>query len=250
MSVSGAGDSPDLFNDLSVSQYLLADQRKMSLAKNYFAWQARLVLPHLGQRVVEIGSGIGNFTGLLLDRELVVAVDIDQDALGELRSRFANRENLRLVRCDAADSRFAEAAQFAPDSCVCLNVLEHIEDEGAALRNMATILPRRGTIVLLVPAFPALYGPIDRNLGHFRRYTRRGLVAAAKAAGLVPRRLRYVNLAGWFGWWWNARVTGREAQSESQIAVFDRWIVPVVSRLEGVAPMPFGQSLLAVLERG
>ncbi|MGP8248227.1 MAG: class I SAM-dependent methyltransferase [Bryobacteraceae bacterium] len=232
-----------------LSQYLLADQRKMSLAKNYFAWQARLVLPHLGQRVVEVGPGIGNFTGLLLDRELVVAVDIDPAALGELRSRYGARRNLRVVLSDAAAPEFVNVTQFAPDSCVCLNVLEHIADDGAALRNMAEILPPGGTIVLLVPAFSALYGPIDRNLGHFRRYTRRALVAAAGRAGLVPRRLGYVNLAGWFGWWWNARIAVRQAQSEAQIAVFDRWMVPAVSRLEAWAPVPFGQSLLAVLQR-
>jgi SAM-dependent methyltransferase len=230
------------------SDYLLADQRKMSLAKNYFAWQARLVLPHLGRRVVEVGAGIGNFTGLLLDRELVVAVDIDQSAIDELHSRYGARENLRTVLCDAAAPEFRSVAQFAPDSCVCLNVLEHIAEDTAALRNMAEILPAGGTVVLLVPAFPALYGAIDRNLGHFRRYTLRALIAAASRAGLVPRRLRYVNLAGWFGWWWNARVARREAQSEAQIAVYDRWIVPVVSRVEALAPAPFGQSILAVLE--
>jgi SAM-dependent methyltransferase len=231
------------------SEYLLADQRKMSLAKNYFAWQARLVLPYLGRRVVEVGSGIGNFTGWLLDRELAVAVDIDPAALGEVRSRYGERDNLRTVLCDAAGSEFAGLAQFAPDSCVCLNVLEHIGDDGAALRNMAQILPPGGTVVLLAPAFPALYGPIDRNLGHFRRYTRRELVAVASGAGLAVRRLRYINLAGWFGWWWNARVARREAQSEAQIAVFDRWVVPVVSRVESVAPVLFGQSLLGVWER-
>ncbi|MGA1995552.1 MAG: class I SAM-dependent methyltransferase [Bryobacteraceae bacterium] len=236
-------------DDLPHSDYLLADQRKMTLAKNYFAWQARLVLPYLGQRVVEVGSGIGNFTGLLLGRELVVAVDLDPAALGELRSRYGERENLRAVLCDATGPRFAEVARLAPDSCVCLNVLEHMADDGAALRNMAEILPPGGMVVLLVPAFPALYGPIDRNLGHFRRYTRRALVAAVGRAGLAPRRLGYVNLAGWFGWWWNARVAGREEQSEAQIAAFDRWIVPVVSRLEALAPAPFGQSLLAVLEK-
>jgi len=103
--------------------------------------------------------------------------------------------------------------------------------------------------VLLAPAFPTLYGPIDRNLGHFRRYTRRELVAVASGAGLAVRRLRYINLAGWFGWWWNARVARREAQSEAQIAVFDRWVVPVVSRVESVAPVLFGQSLLGVWEK-
>jgi hypothetical protein len=60
-------------------------------------------------------------------------------------------------------------------------------------------------------------------------------------------RVRFMNTAGFFGWWANARVLRREAQSAGQIEVFDRAIVPVMSRLEALAPPPFGQSLIAVL---
>ena len=75
---------------------------------------------------------------------------------------------------------------------VCINVLEHIEDDGAALRAMASILVPGGVIVLLVPAFQALYGPIDRNLGHYRRYRRGSIAGLAAAAGLEVRKLHYV----------------------------------------------------------
>src|SRR5207248_5132483 len=67
--------------------YLLRDQELMSRAKNYFAWQARLALPELGRRVVEIGCGIGNFTQMLLDREKVVAIDSEASCIERLRAR-------------------------------------------------------------------------------------------------------------------------------------------------------------------
>ena len=60
----------------AVTSYTLEDQERMTRAKNYFAWQHRLVIRELGQRVIEIGCGIGNFTSLMLDREAVVGVDI------------------------------------------------------------------------------------------------------------------------------------------------------------------------------
>jgi hypothetical protein len=106
-----------------------------------------------------------------------------------------------------------------------------------------------GAIVLLVPAFPSLYGPIDRNLGHYRRYRRGSLANLARAAGLAVRKLHYVNAIGFFGWWVNARVLRRETQSDAQIAFFDHWLVPLFSALESGIPPPFGQSLLAVLRR-
>jgi SAM-dependent methyltransferase len=221
----------------------------MTRAKNYFAWQSRLVVRELGQRVVEVGCGIGNFTGLLLDRELVIALDREEACVESLRDRFPKCSNLLALTCEVSSRAFRELARYRPDSVVCVNVLEHIEDDAAALRSMAEILAPGGVIVLLVPAFDALYGPIDRNLGHYRRYRRGSLTALALGAGLEVGKLHYVNAAGFFGWWVNARLLKREAQSDGQIAVFDRWIVPVLSAIEGAVPPPFGQSLLAVLRR-
>jgi SAM-dependent methyltransferase len=140
-----------------------------------------------------------------------------------------------------------ELARYRPDSCVCINVLEHVEDDRAALCHMAATLTPGGDIVLLVPAFAALYGPIDRKLGHYRRYNRDSIREVAMAAGLRVRKLRYMNVTGFFGWWVNAHVFRRDAQSEKQIEFFDRWIVPVQSRLEALVPPLLGQSLLVVL---
>lgn len=221
----------------------------MAHATNYFAWQGRLVTPLLGRRVVEVGCGIGNFTGMLLDRETVLAVDVDPGCIERLQQRYSNRENLHAFVCEPSSAAFADLARFQPDSCVCLNVLEHIQDDGRALEAMASVLVPGGAMVLLVPAFQALYGSIDRNLGHHRRYRRETLAQLAHRAGLRIEKLHYVNAAGFFGWWMNARIFRREAQSEGQIRIFDRCIVPWLSRLEAISPPPFGQSLFAVLRK-
>lgn len=229
----------------AASAYGIEEQRRLTPAKNYFAWQAALAKPALGRRVVEVGCGIGNFTAHILDRELVVAVDSDPDGLDELRARFPAEPNLQIMRAEALDLH--GLARFHPDSCVCLNVLEHVADDAAGLRAMAGILPRGGKIVLLVPAFPALYGPIDRRLDHYRRYRRATIAALAAGAGLRIEMLRYMNLPGFFGWWINAHVFKRQEQSPLQIRVFDRALVPVISRLEEFASPPFGQSIFGVL---
>lgn len=230
------------------ASYTVADQERMTRANNYFAWHGRLVSRELGQRVVEVGAGIGNFTRLLLDREAVLALDIEHACVDRLRQRFAAHPNVQAKVGDAADPAFRDLARFEPDSCVCINVLEHVPDDRAALENMRSTLIPGGVIVLLVPAFPALYGPIDRNLGHCRRYSRRTLTQAARDAGLAIRKMHYVNVAGFFGWWINAHLLRLPAQSAAQIGFFDRYIVPPLSRIESVAPPPFGQSLFAVFE--
>ena len=221
----------------------------MRRAPHYFDWLGRLVTRELGRRVLEVGCGVGNFTRLLLDRELVVAVDLEPECIGQLVARYPNQANLQAVACDVHSPEFSGLAAWRLDSCACLNVLEHVADDRLALQRIASVLAPDGAIVLLLPAFPALYGPIDRNLGHYRRYTRASLGRLAQAAGLRIRKAHYMNALGFFGWWWNAHVSRREAQSETQIEILDRFLVPVMSSVEEVVKPVFGQSLFAVLER-
>jgi len=230
-------------------QYILEDQERMTKAKNYFAWQSRLVTRALGRRVVEVGCGLGNFTGMLLDREAVLAIDAEPGCIERLRERYPRQPNLASEVCDVSSHAFAGFAGFAADSCVCLNVLEHVRDDRHALRQMGAVLVPGGCVVLIIPAFPALYGPIDRCLGHYRRYTRRSLGALAESAGLHLESARYMNFVGFFGWWANSHIFRREAQSNRQVEIFDRFLVPVMSRLEDRLPLPFGQSLLVVLRK-
>ncbi|MGO4879313.1 MAG: methyltransferase domain-containing protein [Bryobacteraceae bacterium] len=232
-----------------LSDYTIADLERMSRARNYIAWQQRLVAPRLGQRVIEVGCGIGNSTGALLDRDIVLVVDVEPACVARLRERYRGCANLHAFVCEPGSEAFADLAKWRPDTCVCLNVLEHIDDDAGALRAMAAVLTPGGTIVLLVPAFQALYGPIDRNLAHCRRYSRGALLNLAQVTGLAIDTLHYVNAAGFFGWWINAHVLRREAQSAAQIEMFDRLIVPWLSRVEAIAPPPFGQSLFAVLRK-
>ena len=233
----------------AVTSYTLADQERMTRAVNYFAWQHRLVTRELGQRVLEIGCGIGNFTRLMLDREAIVALDVEADCVQRLQQRFPDRTNVHAFACDINSPEFPDLSSFHLDSCVCLNVLEHIEDDLAALKRMSYVLAPGGLVILITPAFPSLYGPIDKLLGHHRRYTRASMSRLAAEAGLAVKKCHYLNAIGFFGWWVNSHILKREAQSPAQIGIFDRYIVPVSSRLESLIHPPFGQSLFVVLEK-
>ena len=144
---------------------------------------------------------------------------------------------------------FAKLREHRPDSVACLNVLEHVRDDAAALAHFAAVLPEGGRVVLIVPAFESLYGPIDERLGHYRRYSKKSLAGVAERAGFRPEVLRYMNSAGFFGWWFNAHVAKRTAQSDAQIAVFDAVMVPVLRRVEQWMEPPVGQSIFAVLRK-
>jgi len=233
----------------TTAEYTVSDQQRMKLARNYFDWQARLVKAHAGRRVIEIGCGVGNFTRHLLDREWIVGIDVEADCVANLLQSLNRPPNVVAQQMDVVDPAFLELKKYRPDTAICLNVLEHIDDHVTALKHMHEVLPVGGRAILIVPAFESLYGPIDANLGHFRRYSKKPFRELADSLGFETRILRYMNSIGCLGWWANAKVLKKTEQSESQIRFFDSKIVPVMSRIEDRMEPPFGQSLFAVLEK-
>src|SRR6187402_460228 len=107
---------------------------------------------------------------------------------------------------DLAAPRFRDLARYRPNSVLCVGALAHERDDQRALFNFTTVLPRGGRVVLLVPAGPSLFGRLDMALGHHRRYAKESLVQLAESVGLKARELRYVNMAGYFGWCLDNRV--------------------------------------------
>ena len=229
------------------TEYTLRDQERMSLARNYFAWQARMVKPHAGRRVLEVGCGLGNFTRHLADRELVVGIDVEEPLVDAWNQSFRGSGKAVAFAMSVTDAAFLDLKRYQPDTMVCLNVLEHVEDDRRALEHMHRVLPPGGRVVLIVPALESLYGPIDRNLGHYRRYSRERLHSLAVSLGFRAKT-RYFNLLGCAGWWMNARIFRRTEQSESQVRLFDR-LVPFLSRAERLVGPPLGQSIFAVLDK-
>ena len=240
-----------MFREASTTaQYTLADQQLMQKAERYFAWQAGMALEQIGQRIIEVGCGTGNFTRHLLDRQQVIGLDVVEECVSLLRERLGNPANLEARVLDVQDRKFLDLKEARPDTIVCLNVLEHIRDHRLALEHMHAVLPHGGRAIFLLPAFESLYGPIDQNLGHFRRYSKAGWSALAESSGFRVRVSRYFNFPGFFGWWANARIFRKERQSASQIEFFDSKVVPVIRMVESWIEPPVGQSIFTVLEKG
>lgn len=219
----------------------------MSAAPRFNAWQYEVIAPHVGRRVLEVGAGIGNLSAHILaaGAEHVVLTDMDPWYRERLAERFGRRPEVRIDALTLPDP--AAARRFAADridTIIALNVVEHIADDTGALATMREILAPGGRIVILVPALEALYGEMDRELGHVRRYTRRTLRALFGRAGFRVDRLFWFNRAGVPGWWFNGRVRKVKRIPVDQLRTFDA-LVPVL-RWERFLPLPFGQSLIAI----
>jgi SAM-dependent methyltransferase len=224
----------------------------LSKLTHYNRWMADRLnrLGPIEGTVLEFGCGSGGMARAL--RQLpgvtrLIANDVSPHVKDYFAANLAGIPGLEFSDADI----FKTPAVFREmnyDVAVTSNTLEHIEDDGTALRRI-TECARTKTAVILVPAFNCLYGTCDRDGGHYRRYTKSSFRKMAEAAGLRVDEVSYFNLLGAAGWWTQYVLLKRtDYETESHAAnysIFDRWIVPIYSKLERPLPLPFGLSLVA-----
>ncbi|ONH38108.1 MULTISPECIES: bifunctional 2-polyprenyl-6-hydroxyphenol methylase/3-demethylubiquinol 3-O-methyltransferase UbiG [Protofrankia] len=284
-----------------VDPWVLENHLGGAAAANYRRFELDLVSPYCGRRILEVGSGLGEFAAGLRGYDHLTVSDTDAFCLRALRERFAGRPDVDVIALDVTESAPAgldasdrDTAGSEPDGCgtgvaaghttgcsphapdgphapgsprgsgspggpgglavpvdtlIMMNVLEHVDDDVAALRRLGRLVSPGGQVVLWVPAYPALYGEFDRMVGHVRRYTPTTLRTRVQRAGLRVQRLEPVNLLGGIAWWAAVRCAGRRSADPRLVGVYDRIVVPATRFIERRTKVPFGQSLLCVAVR-
>ncbi len=207
-------------------------------ASRFNRWMAEAILPRVGNRVLEIGAGIGNMTQYLSrGRRAYVATDVDGEHLARMRVRFQGRPRLSIRRCDLRDPEDFADFRGCFDTVVCLNVLEHVQDDLAALRNLRSVLQPGGRALVLVPHDQAIYGSLDKVLGHYRRYATGELEGRMEQAGFQMEETIPFNRVTRFGWRLNGQALKRHSFGSLQLGAFDA-LVPVWKRIDRLLPWP------------
>jgi SAM-dependent methyltransferase len=208
----------------------------LSAAPRFNRWMADTIRPHVGERVLEIGAGIGNLTrALIRGRRRYAATDINPEHLARLASRFPHRPNLEIRSCDL--TRTDDFAPFAGgmDTVICLNVLEHIEDDRGGLANIYSALDHGGQAILLVPEGQSVFGTIDVALGHFRRYSEAELKGKMEGAGFQVEQIIAFNRVSRPAWFVSGRVLKRTSLDWNQMRLYD-WFVWLWRRIDRFLP--------------
>lgn len=208
---------------------------RLNRAPRFTKWMADTIRPYLGERILEIGAGIGNLTSNLVPRTVYWASDINSQYLDRLGKLTLTRPYLKVQYTDASAGETYPSEQF--DTVICLNVVEHLEDDEKALRNIRGSLDHNGRAIILVPNGPGLYGSLDRVLGHYRRYTRKRLEDVCERAGFHVEKVLKFNRIGAPGWWWNGRVLKRTTFGFWQIKLLNA-LLPGVRPIDRFLPFP------------
>jgi glycosyltransferase involved in cell wall biosynthesis len=234
-----------LIDDLYAENYGRQHLNNLTGTPQYIAWATALLRPHLGDRVVELGAGIGDFTGRLMGRKLAYyACESEPVYLHALLNRFLKTPSVHVL-----DLPLADAAAFAQlpaefDTALVINSLELVADPAAILSRLTERLAPGGNVVLLVPHGPALFGSLDRELGHLRRFSRADITRLFTEAGLAVDSLHSYNRLATVSWWINSRLLRSRSISRLTLKLFDKtiWLWRL---LDPLVPLP-GLSLIAV----
>jgi 2-polyprenyl-3-methyl-5-hydroxy-6-metoxy-1,4-benzoquinol methylase len=204
-----------------------------------------LIQRHLGNNILEVGAGTGNFTDKLLLGAKVTALDLDSSYIKELREKFGEKVISGVGDIEKGKYFFNN---FKFDTIVCLNVLEHLENDRKALKNMKNLLIKGGNLILLVPAHKLLFSKFDKELGHFRRYSKKEIFEKLQEEGFKIIEIKYLNWWAAIGWLIFIKIFNKAKMPENPVSIFDKlgkfFLYP-----EKIINIPFGLSILAVSKK-
>jgi glycosyltransferase involved in cell wall biosynthesis len=237
-----------IIDDLYSAPYGRGVLNNLTGTPQYLSWMAAEVRPFLGDDVLELGAGIGNISGrLMARRSLYVAAEQDPLHLHALRNRFLRTPNVAVMRADPAAPQDLAGLEGRFDTALCLNILEYPEDPGRVLDSLRAALKPGGRVVALVPRGPALYGALDRTMGHRRRFTPQGARELFETHGFAVERVAGFNRAGAPPWWLHGRALGSARIGKPLLKIFDK-TVWLWRRIDRILPWP-ALSLIVVARK-
>jgi len=225
-----------LIDDLYVEPYGRAFLNNLTGTPQYLSWMAHVLRPHLGDTVLELGAGIGNITGRLMTRRLhYVAAEKDPLYLHALNNRFLRTPNVAVLKLDPENADEYHNADGPFDTVLCVNVLEYVNDPATVLQSASDVLKPGGSIIILAPQGPGLYGKMDQTLGHQRRFSKPRLSALLQQHGFTIQGVYQLNKIGTPAWLLYGKLLRRRQINKLMLKIFDKtvwfwrrteWLIP------------------------
>jgi SAM-dependent methyltransferase len=215
--------SPDIVGMGTLQVIAKADQ--------FNKWMYETIHPYLKGNILEIGSGIGNISAFAVQDGFNISLsDFDQEYCRYLKKKYADTPNVReIISIDLQEPGFRNTYQLYKekyDTVFLLNVMEHLEDDLAAISNCRYLLKDEGKLIILVPAYQFLFCRLDTELGHYRRYTLKRLQELFKKQRFNIIHKQYFNFSGLFGWFLFGKIFGNKSIGSGEMDTYNK-LVPV-----------------------
>lgn len=238
------------FDYKEIDQEGLENLDVIAEAEHFNRWMYEQIKPHCKGTILEIGSGIGNISQFLLDegKSLFVS-DIREVYRERLEKKFQNEPHLKgVLDLDIVAPDFEQrfGTMFSTfDTIFALNVVEHIENDSLAIANCKKLLKPGGRLIILVPAYQALYNQFDKELYHYRRYTKETLNKLFHEHQLPLVESKYFNALGILGWYVSGKLQRNKTIPKGQMQLYNM-IIPISKVLDALTFNQVGLSVISV----
>lgn len=212
-------------------------------AQNWKTYWAKSIAKYLRGSVAEVGAGIGSNARFLLNQhvEKLMLIEPGEELFSQLSAReypeYISKLNgtLRDSQCDF-------------DTIVYIDVLEHINNDLRETSCAYDHLTKGGHLVILSPAWPFLYSPFDRAVGHYRRYTRASLRASVDSR-LETVSETYLDSVGLLASLANKLLLRASSPSDAQVKLWDGLMVRMSAMLDPMLCYTAGKTVVGVYRK-
>jgi len=242
---------------MTACESLTASLLSLDGLEQYYRWISDEAHPFMGDRLAEIGAGIGTFTDVLMRNHIAprptarLAVFEPERTLFQLLQERIERtcpELLCASRVVTTNGYFdSHPGQF--DTVIMINVLEHIKDDQDMIRTVYHALSPGGACIVFVPALSWLYSPLDRSVGHFRRYELARLEQIMRESGFEVVAAKYMDCLGVLPWYLLNVIGGSTSINPRLARIYDSWFVPITRWIEQRWPPRIGKNVLVVARK-
>lgn len=225
---------------------LFTSAEQMQKATNYNQWTFEQFEKYIKGEVLEVGCGVGSFTKLITEQskfDSLYCIDISAPAIDHIKKKEF-KGKIRIECIDLIDVK----GHF--DFIVCMNVMEHVEDDVDFFAKLLSLLKPEGILFHLVPSHDFLYSNFDKAAGHFRRYTKEMMNELKLPDNVNLVKQYYFNPVGAIGYWvvYKALKSGNINDTEGEIGMFDKYIVPFSKKFLPLSN-PIGISLISIFKK-
>lgn len=230
-------------------EYTGCDLNAMSCAKNYNKWILNSLRPYVNNNVIEVGAGQGTMSELIAKQcTSLVSIEPDEANYNIICSKL-QKYNQAKVFCGFLND-LPKESQVAADSIVYINVLEHIENEVEELSLAKEAINAEGYICVFVPALQMLYGAVDKQVGHYRRYSKKYLIDLFEnKLNMKIIKINYFDIIGVVPWYILSCVFRLKGQNTTTVKIYDKLVVPIMSRIEKHIKLPFGKNIYIIVKK-
>ncbi len=220
-------------------------RQMMAYARNYTRWVARLTAQRCGERIIELGAGVGNISRFLPQRDKLTVADDNPNHIKVLKNQFDGNQTVDVVQLDANSpdeiKNFAQNVQF--DTAVFLDQLAKSENDREILEGIHTLLCDDGRLILTVPLHPGLFGSVDKSIGRIKRYDKHEIFTLLDEAGYKILEYRTFNFLAIPGLFVNSKILHRRKLGKFQLKLYHTF-VPLFACLEPILPLPRANALI------